>query len=50
MIRDGISNMFIACGFISLAITSLCIPMVLWGKTSRRKLAPLYRAMARKEQ
>jgi ABC-type transport system involved in cytochrome c biogenesis permease subunit len=49
MERDGISNMFIACGFISLGITSLVIPMVVWGKASRRKLAPLYRKMGRKE-
>ena len=49
MERDGISNMFIACGFISLAVAGLCIPMVFWGKASRRKLAPVYRAMATKE-
>lgn len=49
MVRDGLSNMFIACGFISLAISGLCIPMVIWGEDSRRKLAPLYRTMGEKE-
>lgn len=49
MQSDGIQNMFIACGFISLGISSLVIPMIVWGKKSRQKLAPLYREMARKE-
>lgn len=42
MERDGLQNMFIATGFISLAITGLIIPMVIWGKDSRRKLAAKY--------
>ncbi|KAJ6104529.1 hypothetical protein N7523_010849 [Penicillium sp. IBT 18751x] len=42
MERNGIQNMFIASGFISLAITGLIIPMVIWGKDSRRKLATKY--------
>jgi hypothetical protein len=40
--RDGLQNMFIATGFISLAITGLIIPMIIWGKDSRRKLAAKY--------
>jgi hypothetical protein len=42
MKRDGLQNMFIAAGFISLAVTGLIIPMVIWGKDSRRKLAGKY--------
>ncbi|OQD70557.1 hypothetical protein PENDEC_c022G05018 [Penicillium decumbens] len=38
----GIQNMFIATGFISLGITGLIIPMVIWGKDSRCKLAGKY--------
>jgi high-affinity Fe2+/Pb2+ permease len=40
--RNGLQNMFIATGFISLGITGLIIPMVIWGKDSRRKLAVKY--------
>ncbi|KAJ5128807.1 hypothetical protein N7448_002520 [Penicillium atrosanguineum] len=40
--RDGLQNMFIASGFISLAVTGLIIPMIIWGKDSRRKLAGKY--------
>ncbi|KAH8698741.1 putative MFS transporter [Talaromyces proteolyticus] len=49
METNGLQNMFITCGFISLGITSLCIPMVIFGKRSRRKLAPYYREMASKQ-
>lgn len=42
MDRNGVQNMFIASGFISLAITGLIIPMVIWGKDSRRKLSTKY--------
>lgn len=41
--RNGIQNMFIACGMLSLAITGTIIPMVLWGKSGRRALAGRYR-------
>lgn len=34
--------MFIACGFISLGISLLIIPMVFYGKKSRRSLAARY--------
>jgi hypothetical protein len=42
MQRDGLQNMFIACGFISLGISSLIIPMVFYGKRSRRGFAARY--------
>lgn len=42
MQRDGLQNMFIACGFISLAISLLIIPMVFYGKRSRAGLAARY--------
>ncbi|KAI2708476.1 hypothetical protein CBS147332_6537 [Penicillium roqueforti] len=41
--RNGIQNMFIACGMLSLAITGTITPMVLWGKSGRRALAGRYR-------
>ncbi|KAJ5778144.1 hypothetical protein N7520_001390 [Penicillium odoratum] len=40
--RNGTQNMFIACGFISLGITSLMIPMIIWGKDARRASAARY--------
>lgn len=42
MQRDGLQNMFIACGFISLGVTLLIVPMILWGKSARRRLAGRY--------
>ncbi|KAL5049095.1 hypothetical protein BDW71DRAFT_204848 [Aspergillus fruticulosus] len=44
--RSGPQNMFIACGFISLAITMTIIPMALYGEKMRMVTAPRYRAMA----
>ncbi|KAJ5964319.1 uncharacterized protein N7479_004195 [Penicillium vulpinum] len=41
--RNGIQNMFIVCGALSLAITGSIIPMVLWGKAARRATAGRYR-------
>ncbi|KGO76447.1 Major facilitator superfamily domain, general substrate transporter [Penicillium italicum] len=41
--RNGIQNMFIACGVMSLAITGTIIPMVIWGKSARRALTGRYR-------
>ncbi|KAJ5788482.1 hypothetical protein N7457_003472 [Penicillium paradoxum] len=40
--RSGIQNMFIVCGTVSLAITALTIPMILWGKSARVVLASQY--------
>ncbi|KAJ5090617.1 MFS general substrate transporter [Penicillium argentinense] len=40
--RNGLQNMFITCGFISLAVSSLTIPMIFWGKAARRGLATRY--------
>jgi high-affinity Fe2+/Pb2+ permease len=47
--RNGIQNMFIIAGFISLGVTGLMIPMMMWGKNSRRALAPRYHEMVRKQ-
>ncbi|RAK95300.1 putative MFS transporter [Aspergillus ibericus CBS 121593] len=46
--RSGPRNMFIACGFISLAITLTIIPMVIWGKQMRKNTAERYRTIAAK--
>ncbi|KAL4864266.1 hypothetical protein BDV12DRAFT_205847 [Aspergillus spectabilis] len=43
--QGGPRNMFIACGFISLAITLTIIPMVIYGKRIREMTAPRYRVM-----
>ncbi|OOF91810.1 hypothetical protein ASPCADRAFT_399706 [Aspergillus carbonarius ITEM 5010] len=48
--RSGAQNMFIACGFISLAITLTIIPMAIWGKKMRGLTAERYRAMAAKQR
>ncbi|KAK4862522.1 hypothetical protein LT330_002655 [Penicillium expansum] len=40
--RNGIQNMFIACGMMSLAITGTIIPMIIWGKSARRALRGRY--------
>lgn len=41
--RQGLQNMFIVCGMISLGVTASIIPMVLWGKPARRAFAARYR-------
>lgn len=38
--------MFVACGFISLAVTLAIIPMVVYGKKMRVVTARRYRVMA----
>ncbi|KAL3447794.1 major facilitator superfamily domain-containing protein [Aspergillus insuetus] len=45
MQRSGPQNMFIACGFISLAITLTIVPMIIYGKRIRAATAMRYRAM-----
>ncbi|KAJ5733147.1 hypothetical protein N7533_013594 [Penicillium manginii] len=40
--RNGLQNMFIACGFISFGVTLLAVPMIFWGKTARQALAVRY--------
>ncbi|KAL2832731.1 major facilitator superfamily domain-containing protein [Aspergillus pseudoustus] len=45
MQRTGPRDMFIACGFISLAITLTIIPIIVYGKRIRERTAPRYRAM-----
>lgn len=40
--RNGIQNMFIACGMMSLAVNGMTIPMVIWGKSARRALTNRY--------
>ncbi|KAJ5935274.1 hypothetical protein N7466_004821 [Penicillium verhagenii] len=45
MEKNGTQNMFIACGFICLGVTSLMVPMIIWGKDARRASAALYRRM-----
>ncbi|KAL6230959.1 hypothetical protein BDW75DRAFT_234008 [Aspergillus navahoensis] len=44
--RTGPQNMFIACGFISLAISMTIIPMALYGRKMRMVTASRYQAMA----
>lgn len=46
MQSSGLTNMFIACGLISLAISLLYVPMVYLGKMFRRRTAARYYAMA----
>ncbi|KAJ5996297.1 hypothetical protein N7522_007957 [Penicillium canescens] len=43
--RNGLQNMFVACGFISFGVTLTIIPMVIWGKAARRALAGRYRGI-----
>ncbi|KAF7155115.1 hypothetical protein CNMCM5623_006542 [Aspergillus felis] len=40
MQRSGLTNMFIACGFLGLAITMTIIPMVMYGKKIRFVVLP----------
>ncbi|KAJ5734461.1 MFS general substrate transporter [Penicillium malachiteum] len=43
--NNGLQNMFVIVGFISLAVNSLMIPMMIWGKPARRALASRYQQM-----
>ncbi|KAH7043919.1 major facilitator superfamily domain-containing protein [Macrophomina phaseolina] len=38
----GLTNMFVTCGVVSLVISSLFVPMIIWGKRMRAALAPRY--------
>ncbi|KAJ5675541.1 hypothetical protein N7462_008438 [Penicillium macrosclerotiorum] len=49
MNRDGLQNMFIACGFISFGVSLLIIPMVFWGKKARRGLAARYHRLVEQQ-
>ncbi|KAL4894705.1 major facilitator superfamily domain-containing protein [Aspergillus ambiguus] len=42
----GLENMFIAVACIALAINSITIPMIIWGKKARRATAARYRILA----
>ncbi|KAK9636740.1 hypothetical protein HCH54_010026 [Aspergillus fumigatus] len=44
--RSGAQNMFLTCGFVSLAVTLTIIPMVLYGRKMRMLTAARYRVMA----
>ncbi|CAI7639362.1 unnamed protein product [Penicillium discolor] len=46
--RNGIQNMFIACGMMSLAINGMVIPMIIWGKSARRALTNRYLDMVKR--
>ncbi|KAL4892733.1 synaptic vesicle transporter [Aspergillus ambiguus] len=49
MKRNGLTNMFIACGFMSLGVTLTLLGMVVYGKRIRQKTARRYRLMAAKQ-
>ncbi|KAL1875845.1 hypothetical protein Daus18300_003036 [Diaporthe australafricana] len=40
--HSGLSNMFITAGLVSLAISMLFVPLIIWGKKIRMALAPRY--------
>ncbi|KAE8155086.1 major facilitator superfamily domain-containing protein [Aspergillus avenaceus] len=46
MERSGLTNMFIACGFISLVITFTLVAMAMYGKRFRRAISTRYCKMA----
>ena len=46
MMRSGLQNMFITCGFVSLAVSGLTIPMIFYGKRIRMAWAERYRRFA----
>lgn len=48
METNGLTKMFIACGFMSLGVTMTLVGMVVYGKRIRRKTARRYREMAAK--
>ncbi|KAB8230402.1 putative MFS transporter [Aspergillus alliaceus] len=49
MERSGLTNTFIACGFISLGVTLTLLEMVIYGKRIRQATARRYHEMAGKE-
>lgn len=46
----GVANMFITCGIASLWISSLLLPMIMYGKRMRRKLAGRYYKMVQEQR
>ncbi|KAJ5096013.1 hypothetical protein NUU61_005369 [Penicillium alfredii] len=49
MQRAGLQNMFLACGFLSLGMTLLILPMVFWGKAARRVTAARYDRLVKQQ-
>jgi hypothetical protein len=49
MANTGVYNMFVVAGCVSLAVTMLCIPMRVWGKTIRAKTRERYAVSADKQ-
>ncbi|KAJ5579856.1 MFS general substrate transporter [Penicillium hispanicum] len=49
MKRDGLQNMFIACGLTSLGTMGLILPMICWGKNARCALAGRYHRLTEKQ-
>ncbi|KAF9886871.1 hypothetical protein FE257_010994 [Aspergillus nanangensis] len=47
--NNGLTYMFVACGFMSLGVTLTLLGMVVYGKQIRRKTARRYRDMAAKQ-
>ncbi|KAH7401389.1 major facilitator superfamily domain-containing protein [Pyrenochaeta sp. MPI-SDFR-AT-0127] len=45
----GLKNMFLILGFVSLAVSSLFIPLIIWGKRIRARLAPRYFKLLEKQ-
>lgn len=46
---NGVRNMFVACAFMSLAVSMLIIPMAVFGKSIRIKTARRYEQMAQEQ-
>ena len=46
MTNMGLQNMFILMGFLSLAVSLLYLPMIWFGKKSRRHFAASYAEMS----
>jgi hypothetical protein len=47
--KMGLSNMFITAGLISLAISMLFVPLIIWGKKIRKAMAPRYYKLLEKQ-
>lgn len=46
---SSLTNIFITCGFISLAISALFVPLIIYGKRIRSKLAGRYYELLEKQ-
>ena len=45
----GVYDMFVLLGCLAIAVALTCVPLIIWGRQWRKKLAPKYEYYAAKQ-